>query len=170
MTPDRSARSHKVQRLYQRYGPVIYSRCRRMLKDPVAAEDATQEVFLRVVRQTALPPGEKAALAWICRISTNYCLNYLRDEQRHAEAVETVPEQAVGGFEGQVCARQLTGRLLEEAPPDLMAPVLLFHLRGMEQARIAKALGVSRRTVLYRLSEFARRARRLWVGAQAGAA
>jgi transposase len=38
---------------------------------------------------------------------------------------------------------------------------VLYHLKGMEQARIAEQLGVSRRTILYRLGELARRARDL---------
>jgi len=40
----------KAGELYKEYGPVIYRRCLRLLKDPEAARDATQEVFMKLVR------------------------------------------------------------------------------------------------------------------------
>ena len=50
---------------------------------------------------------------------------------------------------------------MQAAPPELREPVMLYHVKGMEQARIAETLGISRRTVLYRLGEIAERARKL---------
>jgi RNA polymerase sigma-70 factor (ECF subfamily) len=153
--------------MYERFGPSIYSRCRRLLRDPVAAEDATQEVFLRVMRHIEAAPQESAALAWIYRISTNYCLNVLRDSSRHAEPVENVPEQRAEDFEEEVVTRDWAERLLGQTPAALRVPAELYHLKGMEQGKVAKALGVSRRTVLYRLGEFAERARRFQERAEA---
>ncbi|MBI3182611.1 MAG: sigma-70 family RNA polymerase sigma factor [Myxococcales bacterium] len=160
----------RVQNFYEKYGPAIYSRCRRMLRDAAAAEDATQEVFLRVLRHIDTAPVDEAALAWIYRISTNYCLNALRDGRRQAEPLAALPDSAVDDFEDSVMSRELTGRVMGDAPPELKAPAVLYHVKGMEQARIAKALGVSRRTVIYRLNEFATRARRFIERAEAGAA
>jgi hypothetical protein len=37
--------------LYRRFGPVIFARCRSLLKDETLAEAATVEVFLRVGKQ-----------------------------------------------------------------------------------------------------------------------
>jgi DNA-binding transcriptional regulator LsrR (DeoR family) len=34
----------------------------------------------------------------------------------------------------------------------------MYHSHGIEQSKVAAELGVSRRTVLYRLAEFTRRA------------
>ncbi len=160
----------KVQELYERFGPAIYSRCRRLLRDPVAAEDATQEVFLRVLKHIDSMPGDPAALAWVYRISTNYCLNLIRDGQRRGEPVDVVPEQQVIDFEGSVLSKDFASRLMGDAPPELRTPVVLYHMKGMEQSQIARALGVSRRTVLYRLGEFAERARRFAARADAGLA
>jgi len=165
-----SLNRRKVQELYERFGPAIYSRCRRLLRDPVQAEDATQEVFLRVLRHIESMPSDHAALAWIYRISTNYCLNLIRDGSRRAEPVDAMPEQQVIDFEGSVVSKDLAERLMTDAPPELKAPVVLYHLKGMEQAQIARALGVSRRTILYRLGEFADRARRFYAKAEAGMA
>jgi RNA polymerase sigma-70 factor, ECF subfamily len=160
----------KVKELYERFGPAIFSRCRRLLRDAIAAEDATQEVFLRVLKHIDSAPEDAAVLAWIYRISTNYCLNVLRDGARHAEPVSSADESMVGDFEDSVVSRELTERLMKDAPEELRAPVLLYHVKGMEQAAIARALGVSRRTVLYRLAEFSERARHFVALAEAGLA
>ncbi len=150
----------RVAELYRKYGPAIYSRCRRMLRDDVAAEDATQEVFLRVLRHIESAPSDQAALAWIYRISTNYCLNWLRDKSRQAEPVEEVPDAPSEHPEGVLLDRDLAMRIVMRAPESLRAPAVLYYLDGLEQEQVAKALGVSRRTVINRLAEFGNRARK----------
>ena len=40
----------QVTRLYRELGPVVYPRCLRLLGDRAAAEDATQEVFVKLLR------------------------------------------------------------------------------------------------------------------------
>ncbi len=160
----------KVAALYAQFGPTIYARCHRLLKNPAAAEDATQEVFLKVLNHIESAPKEDAALLWIYRITTNHCLNFLRDGRRQAEPVAVVPEQRDDDFEESVVSKNFANRVLFETPEDEKTPALLYHLRGMEQSKVAATLGVSRRTVLYRLSAFAARAQRLNALAEAGLA
>jgi RNA polymerase sigma-70 factor (ECF subfamily) len=150
----------RLAELYRRFGPAIYSRCRRLLKNDVAAEDATQEVFLRVLKHLEQAPSDQAALAWIYRISTNYCFNLLRDQSRHAEPMEDVPEVASENPEAGLLDRDLAVRLLMRAPENLRAPAMLYYVDGLEQQQIADMLGISRRTVINRLGDFASRARK----------
>jgi RNA polymerase sigma-70 factor (ECF subfamily) len=150
----------RLAELYKKFGPAIYTRCRRLLKDDVAAEDATQEVFLRVLKHLESAPSDEAALAWIYRISTNYCLNALRDQSRHAEPVSEVPEQPGEHPESGMLERDLALRLLMRAPENLRAPAMLYYVDGLEQQQIADTLGISRRTVINRLGAFAERARK----------
>jgi RNA polymerase sigma-70 factor (ECF subfamily) len=161
--------AERVAELYRSFGPAIYSRCRRLLKDPVTAEDATQEVFLRVLRHIRDAPDERAALAWVYRISTNYCLNRLRDAKRDAEPMEELPERAGADLEQELMDRDLALRLVLRVPEKLRAPAVLHYIDGMEQAQVALVLGVSRRTVINRLSEFTSRARKFLArGGEAG--
>jgi RNA polymerase sigma-70 factor (ECF subfamily) len=147
--------------LYAKYGPTIYARCKRLLKDSAAAEDATQDVFVKVLKAIDSAPTEGAVLPWIHRITTNHCLNLIRDGRRHAEPVEEVPEQADDEFEDSVVTRDFAQKVLASTPEELKAPAMMYHGKGIEQAKVAQALGVSRRTVLYRLAEFTRRAMKL---------
>ncbi|MBX7100274.1 MAG: sigma-70 family RNA polymerase sigma factor [Myxococcaceae bacterium] len=153
-------RNGKVSDLYRKYGPVIYSRCRRLLKDDALAEDATQEVFVRVMRHIEAAPDDAAALAWIYRISTNYCLNQIRDRSRQAEPMEELPEQVGEHPEGEMLDRDLAMQLVQRAPENLRAPAVLYYVDGLEQEQVAKALGISRRTVINRLNEFMSRSRK----------
>src|SRR5438477_7232527 len=106
----------RVTHLYRKFGPAIYSRCRRLLKDDALAEDATQEVFVRVMRHIESAPDDTAALAWIYRISTNYCLNLIRDRGRQAEPVDEIPETASAHPEPEMLDRDLAMQLVNRAP------------------------------------------------------
>jgi RNA polymerase sigma-70 factor, ECF subfamily len=160
----------QLEELYGKYGPAIYARCKRLLRDASAAEDATQDVFVKVLRHLESAPSAEAVLPWLHRITTNHCLNVLRDTRRYAVTVDAMPELVDDEFEDSVVSRDFASRVLAQAPAELLAPAVMYHGRGIEQAKVAQALGVSRRTVLYRLAEFTRRAVHFHTLAEAGQA
>lgn len=162
MAPGGVDTSGRVSNLYRKYGPAIYSRCRRLLKDDALAEDATQEVFVRVLRHIESAPDDAAALAWIYRISTNYCLNQIRDRGRQAEptAPADIPESLSDHPEPELMDRDLAMKLVSRAPEKLRATAVLYYVDGLEQEQVAKTLGISRRTVINRLQEFTERSRK----------
>ena len=151
----------KLTLLYRTYGPVIFSRCRRLLGDDAAAEDATQETFMRVQRHLDKAPDSREALRWIYRIATNYCLNELRRRKSMPESREVLPERVVGSVEEALADRDLVARLIAQAPEKVRVVVWLHHMDGLDQGEVAGTLGVSRRTVGNRLAEFARGAEKL---------
>jgi RNA polymerase sigma-70 factor (ECF subfamily) len=148
--------AERIARLYRQYGPVIYSRCRRLLRDETAAADATQETFVRVMKHLDKAPPE--AMGWIYRIATNHCLNQLRDRPVTVELPENL---AAGSPENLLADRDQAARLLAALPEDLRDIAWLSYVDGLEQAEVAAALGISRRTVVNRLAELKRRAARL---------
>lgn len=160
----------KVGALYAKVGPSIYARCRRLLRNNAAAEDATQEIFLKVLNSVDAVPSDDAVMPWIYRVTTNHCLNMIRDDRRRAEPVESLPELHDDEFEDSVVTKDFAQRLLERAPEELKAPAMLYHLKGMEQSRVASWLGISRRTVLYRLAQFSEEAQAFHDLAEAGRA
>ena len=156
--------SERVSTLYRKFGTAIYSRCRRLLKDDALAEDDTQEVFVRVLRHIQSAPDDATALAWIYRISTNYCLNQLRDRSRQAEP--TAPDEMPEGDGGEASPeagmmdRNTAMKLIARAPEKLQEVAVLYYVDGLEQEQVAKTLGISRRTVINRLQEFVERSRK----------
>jgi RNA polymerase sigma-70 factor, ECF subfamily len=152
-------RNEQVQRMYRKYARTIYARCRRLLSDPQEAEDAVHEVFMRVLRHLETAPSEEEALPWIYRISSNYCLNHLRNARTRLEKMSAAPERAPDAFEDQLMAKQLARRLVANAVREHQVPVVMYHLADVDQQTIAHRLGVTRRTVINRLNAFADDAR-----------
>jgi RNA polymerase sigma-70 factor, ECF subfamily len=147
MTADRLAQ------LYRQYGPAIYARCRRILGEGEAAEDATQETFMRLLRQLERAPDLEVGLAYVYRVATNHCLNCLRDARLRPEPVGQLPELPAGDWEGLVLDIDTVRRLLAQLPGNLREVVWLHHVDGLDQAEVARVLGVSRRTIVNRLAE-----------------
>jgi RNA polymerase sigma-70 factor (ECF subfamily) len=150
----------RLVELYRAYGGAVYARCRRLLGDAQAAEDAAQETFLRVHRHLARAPDARQALRWIYRIATNYCLNELRNRRHRPHPVERLPEpDPLPDGVDRLADRDLVRHIVEQVPEKLRAVAFLHHVDGLEQAEVAAVLGISRRTVVNRLAEFAARAR-----------
>ena len=117
---------------------------------------------MRVMKHIEAAPDDSAALAWIYRISTNYCLNQIRDRSRQAEptAPDEMPEGDGLTLEPQMLDRDVAMKLVERTPEKLRETVILYYVDGLEQEQVARTLGISRRTVINRLQEFQERSRK----------
>jgi len=164
---DRSGDSERerVDSLYRELGPAVYRRCLRLLRDREAARDATQEVFVKLVRDIDRLSDRATALPWIYRVATNHCLNVLRDARRRGQApvdaLELVPG-AAPSFPDRQLARQVLSRF--DVQTQAIAVGVLVD--GMEHEEIAGALGISRKTVHRKLSRFMERAKALLAGGE----
>ena len=150
----------ELEHLYRTYGPLIHARCRRILGDGPAAEDATQETFVRVHRHLASAPSVDEAVPWVYRIATNYCLNELRDRRHRPESTETLPEVHGEFSEATLADQQLARALVQRAPEKLRACAWLHFVDGLTQDEVAKVLGISRRSVVNHLAAFIENARK----------
>jgi RNA polymerase sigma-70 factor (ECF subfamily) len=161
MTDDR------LTTLYRRYGPTIYARCARLLGDRAAAEDATQETFVRVHRHLDKAPDAGQALAWIYRIATNYCLNEIRDRRLRPAGQAELPDPSGASLAAALADRDAVAKIIRRSPAKLRAPAWLHHVDGLDQVEVARVLGISRRTVINRLTAFADGARKFLARSQA---
>ena len=151
----------RVVRLYREYGPAVYRRCLRLLRDREAAKDATQEVFVKLVRDIGKLADRETALPWIYRVATNHCLNLRRASRRHRDealdaALEVAP-LARDAFPEQRLAREVLARF--DVQTQAIAVGVLVD--GMEHEELAGALGISRKTVHRKLARFLDSARAL---------
>ena len=67
-----------LQSLYVKYGSAVYGRCRFILRDGSAAEDAMQDVFARAMVNEGSFRNEASPLTWLMKIATHQCLNLNR--------------------------------------------------------------------------------------------
>ena len=155
--------------LYRTYGPAVYRRCLKLLRDPEAAKDAAQDVFVRLVRDMDRLEDARA-LPWIYRVATNHCLNLLRSRRRRGEEVDAADDAldlAPGAEPSPYPARALAAAVLARFDEGTQAVAVGILVDGMEQEELASALGISRKTVQRRLERFLGRAREFLSGGEA---
>ncbi len=149
----------RAAKLYREHGAVVYRRCLRLLKNRDAARDATQEVFMKLVRNIQQLDSRPDLVPWLYRVATNHCLNQLRNQARHGEQP--------GDFElhpyaqrDDMPSRQLAQQLLARVDSETATIAVGSLVDGMEQDELAELLGVSRRTVARKLERFLAQAKK----------
>jgi len=151
--------AHVVEELYLRFGGLVYRRCLRMLKDPCEAENAVQEVFLRIIRTLEKGTKVEAMRNYLFRTATNYCLNRLRSQKRrppHVPIHTPLPEGRPGP-EQQLSTLSVLEECMARLDGDKRLVVYLYFGEGMTQEEVAEIAGLSRRTVGKVLRSFRKR-------------
>ena len=99
---------------YRQFAPLVHTLALRSLRDNSAADDVTQEVFIRVWRsRTAFDPAKARLPAWIVGITRNVITDAqaasMRETRKVLAAVELSPdpEQAAGHAAAEVLADRL---------------------------------------------------------------
>ena len=140
--------------LYEKHAAAVYGRCRYLLRDEAEANDALQDVFVKVLQ--ALPEFRAAASpsTWILRIATHHCLNLLR--ARKALWREQLRIAQADRMQDTVAPdrRELVRLLLAAAPEEAQEIAVLYFVDELTQAEIALETGRSLPTVRKRLREF----------------
>lgn len=83
--------------LYQSYSKKVFNTAISYTKNNEAAEDITQEVFIKIYRSASKFKGESSASTWIYRITVNTCLNYLR-KQKTTESESEIKANEIAEF------------------------------------------------------------------------
>jgi len=76
------------------YQDAVYNQAYRMLGSVEDAEDATQDIFLRIHGALDRFRGESKISSWIYRITANVCISRLRKKQRAALNIESIIDSA----------------------------------------------------------------------------
>src|SRR5262249_20801731 len=153
-----------VGELFRKHGAMVFNRALRILGRKEDAEEALHEVFIRVMRSHDRFDGRSEITTWLYQITTNYCLNLLRDGKRRRELFQAnVAVEPERGAEPDAEDLLLLRRLLREADEQQARAAIYVYLDGMAQDEAARVLGVSQRTVSNLLDRFMR-----WAEQRAG--
>ena len=128
------------------YRERIYRFCYARLRSREEAEDAAQNVFMRV--HMALDKGvvPEYEAAWLYKIAHNVCLSRIDSNQRRgAEELHSFDEDDLQVAAPEVSGEELAGlnAALEEMPHNLRTAILLREWQGLSYAEIADAMGLS---------------------------
>jgi len=157
----RQGDTHAFNQLVLSYQSMVYNLAYRILGDPEAAADASQETFLSAFRAIRRFRGGSFKV-WLLRIATNACYDQLRLKQRRptsplnalSERSASLIESAEGPEE-HALRRELSEviqRGIQTLPPDQRVTLVLSDVQGMSYKEIAAITKTSLGTVKSRLS------------------
>ncbi|MCR5614366.1 sigma-70 family RNA polymerase sigma factor [Treponema sp.] len=99
--------------LYQKYGPMVLRRCRYILKDEDKAQDAMQDVFLRIFESRCKVNNVCSSLFYVT--ATRVCLNKIRsDKLRCGPDFELISQTMADDFSQKESEKIEAGIILEK--------------------------------------------------------
>lgn len=138
------------------YERLVLRTAQRLLDSPTDAQDAAQEVFLRLFRSLASFHDDRDFAPWLYRVTVNICHD-LRRRRPKSIALEAVPPMAdpASNPEGLLSAAQRNEQLhraLERLPEKERAAIVLRDLEGLPTAQVALILQSTEATVRSQIS------------------
>jgi RNA polymerase sigma-70 factor (ECF subfamily) len=144
--------------IYDRYSSRIYNFAFRFLKNAEAAEDAVQEVFVKMIRHANQFHGDAKLSTWLYSITANWCRDYLRKADNKVKETEEVlislpapleygPDRTLERRENELWVQ----RALKALTPEQREAILLSRYQGLSYAEIAQIVGCSEGAVKTRV-------------------
>ncbi|MCU0660862.1 MAG: sigma-70 family RNA polymerase sigma factor [Myxococcota bacterium] len=156
-------------KLVTRYQRKVFTVALGMVKNPEDAMDVAQDAFIKVHRHIAHFQGTSSFYTWLYRIVVNLCIDHLRRGGRH---VRLEFDEKIGQIEGSPDAgavlssdlntnpsrclgrKELAAHIfdaVQQLPPYHRAVILMREVEGMSYSDMAKAMKVSKGTIMSRL-------------------
>lgn len=150
----RAGEKEDFDRLYQATYQRVFRTLVSITGDLAAAEDCTQDAFLKAFKAWKSWKQDAPAEAWLFRIAINTAISYKR-RQRLREVGELIrrlgrpldPNPQDQALEGEVM------REIARLPAKQAAAIVLRYLHGYNNREIASLLGVPESTIATRLME-----------------
>lgn len=144
--------------IYDRYSGRIYNFAFRFLRNSEAAEDATQEVFVKMLKHANQFHGDAKLSTWLFSITANWCRDYLRkadNKSKESDDVlvalpapsELAPDRNLERRESE----QRVRRALQSLTAEQREAILLSRYQGLSYAEIAQIAGCSEGAVKTRV-------------------
>ena len=146
--------------LYARYYARAYRLAWAMTGRREAAEELTQEIFLRAWQKSGQFRGESSFGTWFYRLATHCCLNFRKRlpacGYEPLDAIEYLPQtDTMKQIEADVRRREIQGevqRALLSLKPKWRLVVILKDIEGLSYEEVAERLNCSTCTVASRLN------------------
>jgi RNA polymerase sigma-70 factor (ECF subfamily) len=148
--------------IYERFGPLVRRRCQNILRDTSLAEDACQNVFVKVLRRGDAYRDAESKLGWLYRVADNCCFDMLRSRKSKRQmSLENAPDLGAddSGYE-RVNERRHAIALLAGMSKGLQQIAVMHYIDELSQGEIGEALGWSRQTVNAKLAKIRELARK----------
>jgi RNA polymerase sigma factor (sigma-70 family) len=133
---------------YDRWAPLVHTYCRRSLRDPLAAEDATQETFVSAWRsRDRFDPSKGSLPGWLLGIARYRVLDGHRKLRKVATPSDAASDQGVAPGDDRLADRMLLADALERLPDRSRQMIELAFFEDLTHSQIAERCGVPLGTV-----------------------
>jgi RNA polymerase sigma-70 factor (ECF subfamily) len=135
--------------LFERYAPALLRFADRLLSDRGAAEEVTQEVFVKVISRAHQYDGRAEVSSWLFAIAANACRDRRRRERRATVVpLDTVAEpvhrgEGIESMLSQRERREAVRRALSALSEEQREALVLARYHGLPYSEIASVLGIS---------------------------
>jgi RNA polymerase sigma-70 factor (ECF subfamily) len=141
----------------------VFNLCYRFTGNSAAAEDLSQEVFIRVYRTlTSYESSQGAFTTWLTSVTRNLLVDHYRRTRRDrlTDSIDAMPQfeahpSPARTPDGLAQANELSSQVqqaLAKLSPELREAVILRDLQGLEYAEIRAVLQVPEGTVKSRIN------------------
>jgi RNA polymerase sigma-70 factor, ECF subfamily len=137
-----------MEMIYLHFKSSLFGLAYRYTYNAAAAEDLTQDIFVKVFINLSLLDNDKAFIGWIYRVAVNTCLSYLRSNRKVFK--RSVPFDDLAGVlndKDALADEKMMSHSLEEAisklPTKLKSVFLLHDVQGFKHKEIATILSCS---------------------------
>lgn len=143
----------QLERWMTEYQNLIYSICYRLTGDYFDSEDLAQDTFLSAYRHYQDFDGQNEK-AWLCRIATNKCIDYLKRAGRRSVPTEdiyfsSIPDQSPS-LEKKVLENDLQKRLWDccnALSPPYRQVALDYYYYELDISEIVEKTGKNKKTL-----------------------
>jgi len=131
------------EKLYRSHVGRVYAVCLRMTADPVRAEEATQEAFVKAWHRLDRFEGRSAFSSWLHRLAVNVVLDAKRAEKRRAGEPwpEEGEETSLRVEPGEPGVRLDLERAIRRLPSGARTAFVLHDVEGYRHREIAEMTG-----------------------------
>lgn len=134
--------------LYQQHISRVYAVCWRLLGDAQKAEDACQEIFIKVWRRLPEFNGDSTLATWLHTIATRTAIDLWRQDKRLRfvdsdelnNSADALQDDAPQSSPGQARDLELA---IQRLPAQARAVFVLFALEGYQHNEIANLLDIA---------------------------
>jgi len=123
--------------LYNRYSTKIFGKCLTILKEENLAQDATQDVMMKILLNLSKFGGKSKFSTWVYSITYNFCIDFIRKKKKD----KSMYFEDLSQYEGieddiedkellEVELSRLKG-IMDKLPPADKSILMMKYLDGM---------------------------------------
>lgn len=153
MEPTPTVDPQQLSALYSQYGYYVHRRCAAILGSRADADDALQEVFMRV-QKYGRQDAKGSELGWLYAIATRVCFDLKGKKKEDVIDPADLPRLDARSTSTDPDVRAAVGLALRNMDERVAELGVMHHFDGYTQEEMEAKTGISRKTIGKKLQIF----------------